>query len=103
MVTVSYYCPRCETLAELERDAALRDKCVTPDPLDGWTYLPAYELDGETDPQERADGVELVCGASESTGEGCGEPYYLSFIRFENGEELDPRVGTVDANFDFLR
>ena len=103
MVTVSYHCPRCEAVAELERDAYLSDKCVTPDPLDGWEYLPAYELDSEIDPQKQADGVELVCGAAETDGDGCGDSYYLSFVRFEDGEEVDPRVSVADANFDFLR
>jgi len=119
MVTVTYHCPRCGAVAALDRDAYLADKCVTPDPLDGWKYIPAYELDGETDPGERADsadrrsagsaaephdGVELVCGAAETDGEGCGEPYYLSFVRFEAGTEVEPdRPAAVDADFDFLR
>jgi len=85
MVTVTYHCPQCGAVAALERDAYLADKCVTPEPLDGWEYLPAYELDGDVDPQERADGVELVCGASETNGDGCGESYHLSFVRFEAG------------------
>ncbi|QHS16293.1 hypothetical protein GWK26_03505 [haloarchaeon 3A1-DGR] len=25
---------------------------------------------------------------------GCGEPFYLSFVRFEDGREVDPRSGT---------
>lgn len=103
MVGVTYYCPRCEAVAELERDAYLADKCVTPHPLEGWEYVPAYDLDGETDPGDIADGVELVCGAAETDGEGCGEPYYLSFVKFADGEELDPRTPTADANFEFLR
>lgn len=103
MVTVTYHCPQCGAVAALDRDAYLADKCVTPEPLDGWEYLPAYDLDGE-DPQERADGVELVCGAAETDGEGCGEPYYLSFVRFEEGAEVEPGQPTVvDASFDFLR
>jgi hypothetical protein len=104
MVTVTYHCPRCGAVAALDRDAYLSDKCVTPEPLDGWEYLAAYDLDGEADPQELADGVELVCGAAETDGEGCGEPYYLSFVRFEAGTEVDPdRPTAVDADFDFLR
>jgi hypothetical protein len=120
MVTVTYHCPRCGAVAALERDAYLADKCVTPAPLDGWEYVPAYELDGETDPGELADGVELVCGATEtknaaqrsadatstastSDAEGCGEPYYLSFVKFEAGEEVDPRSSAGDVAFDFLR
>ncbi|MFB6117809.1 hypothetical protein [Halosegnis sp.] len=103
MVTVSYHCPRCEAVARLERDPYLADRCVTPDPLNGWEYVPAYELDGETDPQERADGVELVCGAAETDGEGCGEPYYLSFVAFDEGNRREPPGRSVDANFEFLR
>jgi hypothetical protein len=103
MVTVTYHCPRCGAVAALERDAYLADKCVTPAPLDAWEYVPAYELDGETDPGEVAEGVELVCGASETDGDGCGEPYYLSFVKFDAGEEVDPRTPAGDADFDFLR
>ncbi|MFB6192077.1 MAG: hypothetical protein ABEI11_02010 [Haloarculaceae archaeon] len=123
MVEVTYHCPRCEAVATLERGAYLADKCVTPEPLDGWEYLPAHEAieveagsasgadsDDEEpagpdadDPYAGADGVEIVCGAAETDGEGCGRPYYLSFVRFEDGVEQDPRVPVADANFDFLR
>ncbi|MFB6206800.1 MAG: hypothetical protein ABEJ05_09790 [Haloglomus sp.] len=97
MVTVTYTCPRCDAVVELERDAYLADKAVTPEPLEGWEYASAYEA------FEQADGVEIVCGASETRGEGCGRPFYLSFVRHENGEAVDPRGATVDASFDFLR
>jgi hypothetical protein len=113
MVTVTYTCPRCDAVVELERDAYLADKAVTPDPLDGWTYLPVYEafsapeeetdtpvIDGEA---VDADGVELVCGADETRGEGCRRPFYLSFVRTEDGEEVDPRLPLSDVSFDFLR
>lgn len=101
MVAVSYYCPRCETIAELERDAYLADKSVTPYPLVGWEYAAPDE------DYESADGVRLVCGEEtshlafrpspgdepaheEGTEEaGCGEPFYLSFVRFEAGEEVE--------------
>lgn len=99
---VRYYCPRCGAIATLERDAYLADKCVTADPLDGWAYVPAYEFaDNGT---SEADGVELVCGASETDGEGCGKPYYLSFVRFEDGEEVEanaPEPVADGPNFDF--
>ena len=102
MVDVRYYCPRCGTIAVLERDAYLRDKSVTPFPLDGWNYVaPTEEYEAEG-----ADGVRLVCGESDGcrwehaerrvTGatdrpaEGCGEPFYLNFVRFEDGREVDP-------------
>lgn len=41
MVEVSYHCPRCGAVAELECDAYLADKCVTAGPLDGWEYADA--------------------------------------------------------------
>ncbi|MEF8806908.1 hypothetical protein [Natronomonas sp.] len=99
MVTVSYHCPRCGAIAELERDAYLDDKCVTPNPLDGWEYADAYEDFENAD----TDGVVIVCGAAETDGEGCGEPYYLSFVKFEDGREVDTNLNSADPNFDFLR
>jgi hypothetical protein len=114
--TVSYYCPHCETMVDLERDEYLADKAVTPFPFEGWEYVAPDEA------FEAADGVRFVCGesdaqglnwranpwtetpaggheeetAAESTGAeddlGCGEPFYLSFVKFADGEELDPRA-----------
>jgi hypothetical protein len=86
-VTVTYYCPHCGALAELERDAYLADKAVTPYPFEGWEYAAPDEA------YESADGVRFVCGDEtlQDGEEGCGEPYYLSFVRYENGEEVDPR------------
>jgi len=113
--TVTYYCPRCGTLASLEREGYLDDKSVTPYPLEGWTYVAPEE------PFDDADGVRFVCGdprpgltwetpprpddgtettptapdhdpaAGDEEQPGCGEAFYLSFIRFEAGEEVDPR------------
>jgi hypothetical protein len=86
-VTVTYYCPHCGALAELERDAYLADKAVTPYPFEGWTYAAPDEA------YEESEGVRFVCG-DETLAEGetgCGEPFYLSFVRYENGEEIDPR------------
>lgn len=97
MVTVSYHCPRCDAIAELQRDAYLDDKCVTADPLEGWEYADAY------DTYEDADGVVIVCGAAETDGDGCGEPYYLNFVNFDDGEEIDPELPYDDPRFDFLR
>jgi len=105
MVTVSYHCPRCGAIAELERGAYLEDKCVTPDALAGWEYADAHESTAvdadEGDPYAHADGVVIVCGAAETDGEGCGEPYYLSFVRFEDGTEVQPSVPPADVSFDF--
>ncbi|MFC6835404.1 hypothetical protein [Halomarina ordinaria] len=97
-VPVRYVCPRCGAVATLDRAARLADKCVTPDPLDGWTYAAAH------DDFEDADGVEVVCGAAETDGEGCGRLYYLSFVKYESGRELDPArpLDPADApNFRF--
>ncbi|WP_418280836.1 hypothetical protein [Halorubrum sp. DTA98] len=114
---VTYYCPHCGTLVELDRHGYLADKAVTPYPFEGWRYV------APTEPFEdaAADGVRFVCGESDGvewdpergvspvgsedagpdTGEtdasdrendpGCGEPFYLSFVRYEDGREVDPR------------
>ena len=133
---VTYYCPRCGTLVEIERDGYLADKAVTPYPLEGWTYA------APTEPFEDADGVRFVCGESDGVvwdphdgvrgtdvdgdvtkrgdeakpgdatkpddatkpGDatvcddaddpdtaGCGESFYLSFVRYDEGREVDPR------------
>ncbi|WP_433624155.1 hypothetical protein [Halomicrococcus sp. NG-SE-24] len=97
-VPVRYYCPYCGAIVTLEREPSMADKSVTRDPLSGWEYAHAYEE------FEEADGVEIVCGASETDGEGCGEVFYLNFVNFEAGEELDPPtpLRPEDApNFDF--
>ena len=83
-VPVRYYCPRCGAVATLDREGYLADKCVTPTPLDGWEYVAAYEE------FEDADGVEIVCGGYETESDGCGEVYYLNFVKYEDGEEVDP-------------
>ncbi|PSQ42905.1 hypothetical protein BRD17_07590 [Halobacteriales archaeon SW_7_68_16] len=118
MVEVTYHCPYCGAVTGLERDGYLADKCVTEEPLDGWEYTPT------TGAFEDADGVELVClGRTEESEEptrddagaerpdpdrsGCGRTYYLSFVRHEAGEEVDPAVppeNYPDApSFEFLR
>ncbi|OYR76894.1 hypothetical protein DJ77_08110 [Halorubrum ezzemoulense] len=69
---VTYYCPHCGTLVALEREGYLADKSVTPYPLEGWTYVAPTEPDAE--------------------GVGCGEAFYLSFVRYDEGREIDPRA-----------
>jgi hypothetical protein len=84
---VTYYCPRCEAVVELEREGYLADKSVTPYPLEGWTYVDADE------DVESADGVRFVCGEDGTLRDdeaGCGEPFYLSYVRYEDGEEVEP-------------
>ena len=94
---VSYYCPSCGTLVELDRDGYLSDKAVTPYPFEGWEYAAPDEPfeDGA------ADGVAFVCGESpppaDADADGCGERFYLSFVKFEDGEELDPRYADTDG------
>ncbi len=128
---VTYYCPHCETLVELQREGYLADKAVTPFPFEGWEYARPDEN------FENADGVVFVCGESRGdgvdwrpplsmsaeTGEsdatandgtgpdaasggatadegsasrsiGCGRRFYLSFVRYEDGREVDPRRPT---------
>ena len=123
---VTYYCPHCGTLVELERDGYLADKAVTPYPLEGWSYVAPAEPFEEADD---IDGVRFVCGESDGVvwdphdgvrgtdidgaaggGEqaaggdgddpGCGEPFYLSFVRYENGREVDPRAETELVEID---
>lgn len=112
---VSYHCPRCGAVHEIDREGYLDDKTVTPYPLAGWTYADPEE------PFDDADGVRMVCGdeallvpdaelpgdlASTTTAatidpdagrEGCGEPFYLSFVRFEDGREVEPTQADTDA------
>ncbi|GAB6862587.1 hypothetical protein ACFR97_06690 [Haloplanus litoreus] len=86
---VTYYCPRCEAVVELEREGYLADKSVTPYPLEGWTYV------GADEDVEAADGVRFVCGEDgtlrDDDASGCGEPFYLSYVRFEDGEAVEAR------------
>ncbi|ELZ34846.1 hypothetical protein C474_00757 [Halogeometricum pallidum JCM 14848] len=115
---VSYYCPHCGAVVELERDGYLADKSVTPYPLVGWEYVdPAEAFEntveeasaGSRTLSDDADGVHFVCGESGPdglrwTGEvseandvdepalssPCGREFYLSFVRFEDGREVEP-------------
>ncbi|MBP1987687.1 hypothetical protein [Halolamina salifodinae] len=114
---VTYYCPRCGAIHELEREGYLADKTVTPYPLEGWTYV---DPDEPFEDEDDVDGVRIVCGvtglrpggeriaqrfvndddlllsgddlpeAADAPDSGCGEPFYLSFVRFEDGVEVEP-------------
>ncbi|WP_338739600.1 hypothetical protein [Haloplanus salilacus] len=85
---VTYHCPECAAIVELEREGYLEDKSVTPYPLSGWTYVDA---DGDI---ESEDGVRFVCGEDgtlrDDDAEGCGATFYLSYLRYENGEAVEP-------------
>lgn len=85
---VTYHCPHCGAVVELERAGYLADKSVTPYPLAGWEYVAP---DGDV---EAADGVAFTCGADgtlrDGDEDGCGEEFYLSYVRFEDGQEVDP-------------
>jgi hypothetical protein len=91
---VTYHCPECETIVELQRDGYLADKSVTPYPFEGWTYASPDEPFENDD----FDGVQFVCGddgtVRDPATDGCGESFYLSFVRFENGTEIDPKQVT---------
>lgn len=117
---VTYYCPHCGTLVALEREGYLADKSVTPYPLEGWTYVAPtepFDADEKGDDDGDADGVRFVCGESDGVewdphdgvrgddvggdepyrdpdpeGVGCGETFYLSFVRYDEGREIDPEA-----------
>lgn len=106
MVEVTYHCPYCRALTSLEREPSMADKCVTKEPLEGWEYA------ATTEEYEAADGVEFVCLGDRGTVDdpdaedtGCGRTFYLSFVRFADGRELDPAVPVEDypdrPRFDF--
>lgn len=89
--TVTYYCPHCEALVELDREGYLDDKAVTPYPFEGWSYVTPDE---PFEDEAGVDGVAFTCGEDDTLRDGetgCGELFYLSFIRFDNGREIDPR------------
>ena len=91
---VTYYCPHCEALVELERDGYLADKAVTPFPFEGWSYV---SPDDSFEDEDGVDGVAFTCGEHgllKDDEAGCGESFYLSFVKFEDGRELDPRKPT---------
>ncbi|GAB3026714.1 hypothetical protein [Natronobiforma cellulositropha] len=103
-VTVTYTCPHCGAVRPVEREAELADRSVTMGPQAGWEYATP------DDPaRESADGLAFVCGDGETRtleGEpaaGCGRPFYLNFVRFEHGVELEPEPPTYGGpRFDFL-
>jgi hypothetical protein len=126
MVEVTYHCPYCGAVTGVDREGYLEDKCVTREPLEGWAYAsPADDVAAI----EAADGVEFVClGAGEGASDdaqddrggagtadggatapnpdkdGCGRTFYLSFVRYEDGQPVEHRTPNVDPpRFDFRR
>lgn len=123
MVWVTYHCPYCGAVTGVERDAYMNDKCVTREPLDGWTYADA------TDDVEDGDGIRFVClgdgardrdaddatptGGATPSGEGgandprpdedgCGRTFYLNYVKYADGSEVDHRTPDIDRpRFDF--
>lgn len=81
---VRYECPHCGTMVTLQRSGYLGDKSVTPYPLVGWTYA---DVHGD---YEGVGGIRIVCGEGSTDGTGCGEPYYVDVVRFEDGREVEP-------------
>jgi hypothetical protein len=130
VVEVTYHCPYCGALTSLERDAYMRDKSITEKPLDGWAYASTTddfedsEARGASGSEERsssgnrpqagdsrtesgdADGIEMVCIAdADDYLDGCGRVFYLNFVRFRDGSEVEPdgRWLEDEPNFEFLR
>lgn len=86
-VPVRYHCPNCGTVVTVSRPPRLDDRSVTPYPYPDWTYA---EPGGET---EAADGIRFTCGADPGVdwdSPGCGDSFYLSFVRFADGERVEP-------------
>lgn len=81
--SVRYRCPHCDLVVEVERSGYLADRSVTPFPLEVWTYRTPEEVDN------RATGIRFICGETHEENEGCGKPWYLSFVRYENGKQVE--------------
>ncbi|TYL40632.1 hypothetical protein CV102_03430 [Natronococcus pandeyae] len=103
-VTVRYTCPHCGAVHNLERPPDLADRSVTKVSQPGWEYATPDDPD-----RESADGIAFVCGedgpVTDLEGEpveGCGRPFYLNFVRYEHGVELEPDPPTYGGpRFDF--
>jgi len=103
-VTVRYTCPHCGAVTSVEREPDLADRSVTVLAQPGWEYAEPGD-----DDLEEADGIAFVCGEDGPVTDlegteiaGCGRPYYLNFVRFEHGVELEPNPPTYDGpRFDF--
>ncbi|MFP9192103.1 hypothetical protein [Natronosalvus vescus] len=105
-ITVRYTCPHCDAVVSLERPPDLADRSVTMTRQAGWKYA---RQDAPFAEREAADGIAFVCGENVSVTDrdgnptdGCGRPFYLNFVRFERGVELEPDPPTYGGpRFDF--
>lgn len=105
-VPVTYTCPHCGAATSVERRPTLADRSVTTVRQPGWEYAEPAE---GADAFEDADGIAFVCGEDGPTTdlegdpvEGCGRPFYLNFVRFERGVELEPDPPSYGGpRFDF--
>ncbi|MEY7849779.1 hypothetical protein AB7C87_11355 [Natrarchaeobius sp. A-rgal3] len=103
-VSVRYTCPHCDAVTSVERAPDLADRSVTMTAQPGWEYVEPGD-----DDLESADGIAFVCGedgpVTDLEGEpteGCGRPFYLNFVRYERGVELEPDPPTYGGpRFDF--
>lgn len=106
MVTVRYTCPHCDAVVSVDRYPDLADRSVTTMKQPGWEYV-TPDVDAET--LEAADGIAFVCGEDRPVTDwegneigGCGRPFYLNFVRFEGGVQLEPNPPTYGGpRFDF--
>lgn len=130
MVEVTYYCPYCGAVTGVEREGYLRDKCVTREPLAGWEYAATTDdveaADGiefvclgdaggdiyvegdESEDVEDDNGVRIADGPDADVDgpaadrDGCGRTFYLSYVKYEDGTEVEHRRPAYDRpRFDF--
>lgn len=105
-ITVRYTCPHCDAVHSINRAPDLADRSVTKHSQPGWEYATP---DDDLEVRETADGIAFICGEDGPVTdleakqiEGCGRPFYLNFVRFEQGVELDPNPATYGGpRFDF--
>lgn len=96
VVSVTYTCPYCGAVVAIDRDPYLRDKSVTKEPRGDREYA------GTTGDYEDADGIEFVCIGDPADDDGCGRTFYLNFVKYEGGREIDDGRSLEDApRFDF--
>jgi len=95
MVIVSYTCPYCDAVVELDRPPVLADRSVTPEPREGYTYASTTD-----EKRDAADGIEFVCIGTEGNDEGCGRTFYLNFVT-DAGTDHDGSSLEDPPRFDF--